>query len=84
MPIVWFCETVLNVLLPTNWFCFVLSPSDIPEEWAKRWKGELAFNSDLHLPEENKFIGQCGIALPTITDPECNNMEHTPQWPVTK
>lgn len=36
--------------------CFV--SSDISEEWAQRWAEDFELNSDLHLPAENKFIGQ--------------------------
>ncbi|XP_056460504.1 nardilysin-like [Gadus chalcogrammus] len=45
-----------NCPLRERWFTTSYSIEDIPEEWAGRWKKELALNSDLHLPEENKFI----------------------------
>uniref|UniRef100_A0A8C4ZHS5 Nardilysin n=1 Tax=Gadus morhua TaxID=8049 RepID=A0A8C4ZHS5_GADMO len=45
-----------NCPLRERWFTTSYSIEDIPEEWAGRWKEELALNSDLHLPEENKFI----------------------------
>ncbi len=32
--------------------------SDISEEWAQRWTGDFNLHPELHLPAENKFIGQ--------------------------
>lgn len=39
-----------------GYVCFV--SSDIPEEWTQRWAGDFEVNPELHLPAENKFIGQ--------------------------
>ncbi|KAG7275248.1 hypothetical protein CRUP_034975 [Coryphaenoides rupestris] len=38
------------------WFTTSYSIEDITKEWAELWKGDFPLNSDLHLPEENKFI----------------------------
>lgn len=42
---------VLNLVV---WFV----SSDLSDEWAQRWAGDFELNPDLHLPAENKFIGQ--------------------------
>lgn len=53
---VWPCDCFLFVA-KCGCVCFV--SSDIPEEWAERWAGDFELNPELHLPAENKFIGQC-------------------------
>lgn len=32
--------------------------TDIPQEYSELWAGDFPLNPDLHLPAENKFIGQ--------------------------
>lgn len=39
-----------------------LCVADIPEEWEQRWKADLDLNPDLHLPAENRFIGQLDLS----------------------
>ncbi|XP_061897339.1 nardilysin-like isoform X2 [Entelurus aequoreus] len=42
--------------LREKWFGTQYSVEDIQAEWMVRWTGDLELNSELHLPEENKFI----------------------------
>ena len=44
-----------NLMRAQKWYCV---SSDISDEWAQRWAGDFELNPDLHLPAENKFIGQ--------------------------
>lgn len=32
--------------------------TDIENSWAELWKSDFELNPDLHLPAENKYIGQ--------------------------
>uniref|UniRef100_A0A3Q4GPZ7 Nardilysin b (N-arginine dibasic convertase) n=1 Tax=Neolamprologus brichardi TaxID=32507 RepID=A0A3Q4GPZ7_NEOBR len=56
-------------LLKEKWFGTCYSMEDISEEWAERWAGDFELNPELHLPAENKFIGQfhvkCASQTPT-------------------
>lgn len=36
--------------------CYIYT--DIPQEYSDLWAGDFPLNPDLHLPAENKFIGQ--------------------------
>lgn len=37
---------------------FVFLSTDIEHSWAELWKSNFDLNPDLHLPAENKYIGQ--------------------------
>lgn len=41
--------------------------SDIPEEWDRRWESDFELNPDLHLPAENRFIGQSAFSWRAVS-----------------
>ncbi|MGH0154319.1 UNVERIFIED_CONTAM: hypothetical protein FKN15_026778 [Acipenser sinensis] len=43
--------------LKEKWFGTQYSVQEIEKEWSERWSGDFELNPDLHLPAENKFIG---------------------------
>lgn len=50
--------------------------SDIPEEWERRWESDFELNADLHLPAENRFIGQSAFSWRAVPA-QFRNLE----WP---
>lgn len=54
----WFViETILNIALFIGSVCFSIS-TDVENSWTELWKSNFELNPDLHLPAENKYIGQ--------------------------
>lgn len=58
--IIWFgqlcCQKLFSAfnIIPSSFVS-----TDIDEYWSKIWATDFILNPDLHLPEENKYIGQC-------------------------
>lgn len=46
-----------NIALFVGLVCFSISV-DVENSWAELWKSNFELNPDLHLPAENKYIGQ--------------------------